>query len=133
MKNNNNFDDKLTIILLGFIILLIGIALYLFVLKTPIIENYNSNNYILQFYSMNNCDHCNDFKIQWNKIINVNKNTVHIDENHPLYNRLINKFNIQAFPHIQIVDTNKNGELVSVYKKNDRSAESVLNWYNSFL
>lgn len=132
MKNNNNFDDKLTIILLGFIILLIGIALYLFILKTPIIENFDTSNYILQFYSINNCGHCNDFKIQWDKIINVNKNTIHIDENHHLYNSLINKYNIQAFPHIQIIDTNKNGELVSVYKNNDRSAESVLNWYNSF-
>lgn len=129
MKKNNNFDDNLTIFLLGFIIILIGIALYLFVLKTPIIENYD-NKYILQFYSMNNCKHCNDFKTEWDKITKVNKNTVHIDENHHLYDFLTKTFNIQAFPHIQIIDSNS--KQIAVYKHNDRSAKSVLNWYNSF-
>ena len=129
MKKNNNFDDNLTIILLGFIILLIGIALYLFVLKTPIIENYD-NKYILQFYSMNNCNHCNDFKTEWDNITKLINNTHYIDENHHLYNLLTKKFNIQAFPHIQIIDSNN--KLLDVYKNEDRSAKAVLNWYNTF-
>ena len=128
-SNNDFFDNTTTIVLLGILIILIGIAIYMFVLDSPpLIDNFSNNNgYKLEFFSMDGCGHCEDFKPIWHNIEkNLNGYALHIGPNNPNYNNLVEKFNIGGFPHIQIVD--KNNIKISEWS-GPREVSSIVNWF----
>jgi len=89
-------------------------------------NNENNNENILEFYSMYDCPHCENFKNIWNKIKERNDiKTVTMSPSNPNYENNINKYNINEFPHIQKVLPNGN---VIVYN-GSRNYNSIIYWF----
>ena len=129
-SNNDFFDNTFTVLLLGLLIILIGFSIYMFIIDSPtIIDTFNNNTYKLHFFSMTNCGHCEDFKPIWYEIEkNLQGYTLHTDPNNPNYNNLVEKFNINGFPHIQIVDQYNNK--ISEWS-GPREVSAIVNWFKN--
>lgn len=136
MKKNYNTDNTTTIFLLGILIILIGVALYLFFIKDnngketfnnkPIHENLK-----LEFFSMKGCGHCENFKSIWKDIekSEIGSYTIHIGPDDPDYNNKCKQYSIRGFPHIQLT---KNGVKISEYS-GARNLISIINWFKENL
>ena len=93
--------------------------------KTKKRETYK-NNGRLEFYSMDGCDHCNDFKPIWNKIKNRNDiKCVTFKPYHKNYDNNIKKYNISEFPHIQKILPNG----TAIKYEGNRNYDSIIRWY----
>tara|TARA_B110001450_G_scaffold242940_1_gene253742 strand:- start:2140 stop:2718 length:579 start_codon:yes stop_codon:yes gene_type:complete len=93
--------------------------------KTKKRETYQ-NNGRLEFYSMDGCDHCNDFKPIWNKI--KNRSDIKCIAYKPYdknYDKYINKYNISEFPHIQKILPNG----TAIKYEGNRNYNSITRWY----
>ena len=85
---------------------------------------------ILEFYSMQNCDHCVTFKNNiWNRIKQRNDiSSIEISPSNPEYLEKINKYKINRFPHIQKV-TPHNGKFEVC--KLQKNYNDIVRWFFS--
>lgn len=119
-KNNNN-------LIIGLFIFLIIILLFIIFNRTNS-NNKLNNNYIIEYYSMNGCTHCEHFDKEWENIVKyLPYNTKKYNERNHDYDERIEKFNIEGFPHIQLT---KNNMIIDEYK-DKRVLKEILKWYKN--
>lgn len=94
--------------------------------KKPV--NKRKNYARLEFYSMDNCPHCNNFKSTWTKIKNRGDIiTSTMKPSNMNYEKKIDKYGITEFPHIQKVYPNG-----KVRKYNGKlNYNSIIDWFFS--
>lgn len=88
----------------------------------------NKRSTRLEYYSMDDCPHCNKFKSTWTKI--KNRGDIITSTMRPSninYDKKIDRYNINEFPHIQKI--NPNGKVIKY--NGDLNYNSIINWYFS--
>ena len=128
------------------LLLLLGILLSYFIIikffpQDLNIKNFTSNKKKCVYYYWKNCGHCKTFSPVWDEIVNeVNTNSSYsnIKNNCELIKKEkddfgasseIEKFNIEGFPSIVILNNNGSNKLHEY--DGDRSKEDLLQWFQS--
>tara|TARA_B100001540_G_scaffold317609_2_gene351578 strand:- start:5975 stop:6355 length:381 start_codon:yes stop_codon:yes gene_type:complete len=120
-KNNNNN------LIIGLFIFFIIVLLFIIFNRTNS-DTKTNNNYVIEYYSMNGCTHCEHFEKEWKQIEKfLPYNTKKYSENMKDYNNRIEKFNIEGFPHIQLTKNN----MIVVEFRGIRVLDEILKWYKN--